>query len=155
RDVGRNRATANVRAETEVLGHAQLRERSAPFRDMCDPGPCGGLGTAAKRLARKPDRAGAAHRPRDRAQRRRLAGAVRTEDGNDLTFADLERDPVQCLHRPVAGVDVLELQESAHGSPSASAAPRYASITSGSRCTCAGGPSAILRPKLSTLTWSE
>ena len=36
-----------------------------------------------------------------------------------------------------------------------SSLPRYASITSGFARTSSGVPSAILRPKLSTLTWSE
>ena len=70
-----------------------------------------GLRPAAERLARERDLARAPHRAGDRAQRRRLAGAVRAEHGDDLALGDLERDAAQRLHRPVARLDALELEQ--------------------------------------------
>src|SRR6185312_14945468 len=139
-----------VGAELEVLGHGQLGERAAALGDVRDSGPRHRLGAAAQRLPAEVDPPRAAHGSRDRPQRRRLSGAVRAEDGDDRAFGNLERDAAQGLHRAVAGLDALEREQRAHSST-----PRYASITAGSACTSAGGPEAILRPKLSTLTWSE
>src|SRR5262249_20053923 len=141
-------ATARIGAEPEVLDHAELRERPATFRDVCDPRAGRRFRAATQSLSAESDRARATHCAGHRPKRRRLAGAVRPQHGDDLPLADLERDPVQRLHRTVAGVDALELQQRGH-------APRYASITAGSLWTWAGGPAAILRPKLSTVTWSE
>src|SRR5881397_357661 len=46
--------------------------------------------------------------------RRRLAGAVRAEDGDDLALVDDERDAVERLDVAVAGAHVLELKERRH-----------------------------------------
>src|SRR5438105_3841763 len=81
------------------------------------------------------------HRARDRTERRRLAGAVRAEDGDELALADRERDAVQRPHRPVARLDVVQLEQAHDG------APRYASITALFPRTSAGVPSAIFSPK--------
>ena len=43
--------------------------------------------------------------PGDRAQRRRLAGAVRADQRHDLALVDLERDALQRLDRAVVGVE--------------------------------------------------
>jgi hypothetical protein len=48
--------------------------------------------------------------PVDRAQRRRLAGPVRTDQGHDLALAHLERDALQRLDRAVERVDVVEAE---------------------------------------------
>src|SRR5207253_667406 len=101
----------------------------------------------AERLAVEHDPARAAHCSRDGAERGRLAGAVRAEDGDDRPFLDGKRDAVEDVNRPVARLDVLELEERSHA---ASSPPRYASMTAGSRCTSAGAPEAIVRPKLRT-----
>ena len=45
------------------------------------------------------------------AERRRLAGAVRAEDGDDLPLLDGERDPVERAHRAVARLDVAQLEQ--------------------------------------------
>ena len=69
----------------------------------------------------------------DGAQRRRLPGAVGSEDGGDLSLLDAERDAVQRLYRSVPGCDAFELEEGRHYEASSSSPPRYASITEGSR----------------------
>ena len=63
------------------------RERAAALRDVRDPEPRDRLGAAAAQarpsktiVAAAPDGAG------DRAQRRRLPGPVRAEDGDDLAL---------------------------------------------------------------------
>src|SRR5207247_10290998 len=94
-------------------------------------------------LAAAPDRV------RHGAERRRLAGTVRSAHGDDLALVDAHRHAVERLHVAVACVDVLQLEQRRHS------APRYASITAGSARTSAGVPSAILRPKLRTWTRSE
>ena len=52
--------------------------------------------------------------PGDRAQRCRLARAVRAEQGDDLAFADGQRDAMQRDDLPVAGRDVVELEQRRH-----------------------------------------
>ena len=49
--------------------------------------------------------------PVDRAQRRRLAGAVRAEQRDDLAVAHLEGDALERVDRAVVGVDALELED--------------------------------------------
>src|SRR5262249_32356554 len=142
-------ATSRVGAEAEVLPDGKLVERPPPFGHVRDAGACGSVGPARKLRAVEEDVPGPAHGAGDGTQRRRLAGAVRAEDGDELALADLEGDPVQRLHRPVTRLDAVELQERAHAS-----APRYASITCLLPRTSAGVPSAILRPKSRTCTRS-
>src|SRR5205085_8172503 len=86
---------------------------------------------------------------RERAQRRRLARAVGAEDRHDLALVDGEREVADHGHRPVAGLEALDLEEAHAG------APRYASITCGSSCTSAGLPSAISRPNSIPTAWSD
>ena len=57
-------------------------------------------------------------RPRDGAQRRRLARAVAAEDGHDLALVDPQRDAVQRLDLAVARLDVLELEQRRISRPS-------------------------------------
>ena len=49
--------------------------------------------------------------PVDRAQRRRLPGAVRPDQRHDLALADGDRDPLEGLDRAVERVDVLDLED--------------------------------------------
>src|SRR5690348_8076072 len=94
--------------------------------------------------------------PVDRAKRRRLAGAVRADERDDLAVVDLDRDALERVDRAVVGVDVLELEDertAVHPSsplpfeaPSTAALPRYASMTRGSCWTSCGVPSAIFSP---------
>src|SRR5206468_831183 len=76
----------------------------------------------------EPDAPRAPHNPRDRAERRGLARAVRAEHRDDRALLDRERDAVQHVDGSVAGLDVLELEQCGHA---ASSPPRYAWITAG------------------------
>src|SRR6266566_4253779 len=100
----------------------------------------------------------------DGAQGRRLAGAVRADQRDDLALPDVDRDALQRLDRAVEGVDVLQFEDvvggsrlrgGGHDAPSTACLPRYASITRGSRWTSWGVPSAIFSPYSSTVTRSE
>src|SRR5262249_11780263 len=117
-----------VRAQPQVLPDGQLREGAPPLRDVSDAEVRRALGRPSDALPPEADRAARAHRAGDRAQRGRLARAVRTEHGDDVALLDGERDAVQRADVAVARVDVLELEQGRHQA----GAPRYASITAGS-----------------------
>ena len=113
---------------------------------------CGGVSPISSPV--EADRALARRRqPRDRAQRRRLAGAVRADQRDDLALLDLERDALERLDVPVEGVDVLELEQR----------HRLARLLSEVglddarvlRGPPAGAPSAIFSPWSSTVMRSE
>ena len=114
-EVVAQRAAAGVRAETEVLPDGELDERAAALRHVRDAEPRGRLGAAAReRLSRELERAGAPHGARDRAQRRRLARAVRAEDRDDLPFVHRQADPAKGLHLAIARIDVAEFEQRPH-----------------------------------------
>src|SRR5581483_9561720 len=129
-------------------GHA--REELAALRRLRDPE----LHDLVRRVmgdvaAAEGDRALARMvQPVDRAQRRRLARAVRADERDDLAVAHLDRDALQRLDRAVVRLDVAHLEERravrAHA-PTA-ALPRYASITRSFRWMSCGVPSAIFSP---------
>src|SRR5207248_9420747 len=78
------------------------------------------------------------------AQRRRLTGPVRAEQGDDLAFLDLEVDVEHDREAPVPGAETARLEQCpAHA---AAASPRYARTTSGSSRISFGGPSAMIWP---------
>ena len=152
-----------------MLGDRQPEEEPAALRDVGDPEPC----PRARRGAREVDAVEddpAGHRldeARDRAQRRRLAGAVRAEQRDDLARADRQ-------------VDVADHRRPGRSRPSG---PRAASTASamarprsdapgceprrprcrrgrprspaGSRRTASGAPRAITWPNSSTTTSSQ
>ena len=142
-------ARALERAHLQVLEHAHPREEPPPLGRLRDPelhdlvrGPIRDL--LALEADRSPPRAVEAV---DRAERRRLAGAVRADQRDDLALPDVDRDALERFDRAVVGVDVLELEDELAGSAHAVAAlPRYASITRSSFCTSFGAPSAIFSP---------
>src|SRR4051812_45999708 len=158
------RVPARERAHLEVLEDRHARE---------DPPALGRLRDAdlGDGVARQPLDLGAVeddaahprrHDARDRAQRRRLAGAVRADERDDLAFVDLERDALERLDRAVERVDVLDDEDRlvavARRDRVAVAhawLPRYASITRGLLRTSAGAPSAIFSPWSSTVMWSD
>jgi cytochrome oxidase Cu insertion factor (SCO1/SenC/PrrC family) len=53
----------------------------------------------------------------DRAQRRRLAGAVAAEQGDDFPLADAERQTVQDVAQPVERINILYLENQAATPP--------------------------------------
>src|SRR5262249_57232849 len=90
-------AEVEVLADRHPLEHVPSlgRERDAPVDDLLR-GLTGDLGAV------EVDLAGARRRqPRDRAQRRRLAGAVRADQRHHLALVDPERDPLAPLARPL------------------------------------------------------
>ena len=98
-----------------------------------------------------------ADEPRDHPQRRRLAGAVRAEQADDLPRPDGQVEAADHRRLVVAGGQSLESQQRVGHcltacSTSAAALPRYASITFSSLRTASGGPCAITFPNSSTTT---
>src|SRR5262249_45676425 len=140
---------SRVGPEAQVLLDREVHERPAPLRRVGDAEPHDVLGgLAVDALAVEAHLAAGLDHPADRAKRRGLAGPVGPEDRGDAAGLDLEGEALEHLGPPVLRLEVDGLQKGGHQrSP-----PRYALITSGSRCTVAGGPSAIFRPKSSTTT---
>src|SRR4051794_24811160 len=157
------RVAARERAHLEVLEHGHAREDPPALGRLRDPDLGHGVARQALDLrAVEHDPSGARrHDAGDRPQRRRLAGAVRADQRDDLTLVDLERDALERLDRAVEGVDVLHEEDglvAVRRGPVAGAhawLPRYASITRGFLRTSAGAPSAIFSPWSSTVMWSE
>jgi hypothetical protein len=81
-----------------------------------DAGAGGSVGPSRQLVTVEDHVSGAAHRPRHGAERRRLPGAVRAEDRDELARADFERDPVQHFDRAVPRLDVAKLEERRHAS---------------------------------------
>ena len=119
-EVGGDGAVApRVRAEAEVLLDAQLDERAASLGDVRDLLPRRRLRRAPDRRPVEEDLAAAADRAGDGAEGGRLPGPVGAEDGDDLALADGERDAVEGGDRPVAGLDVPQLEQRAGHGPEA------------------------------------
>jgi hypothetical protein len=127
-------------AHLQVLEHRHTREELPALRRLGDA-----AGDDVVRLRVRDVVAAEADAPAarvvqtvDRAQRRRLAGAVRAEQSDDLGLPNLERDPLDRVDGAVVRMDVVELEDGAvgllvgHAVAVAPALPRYASITRGS-----------------------
>jgi hypothetical protein len=100
-------------AHLEVLRHGHPRKQAASFGALRDPTlddrmRAGGGDVAALELDRT---LSWTVEPVDRAQRRGLAGAVRTDERDDLAGLDAERDALERVDRPVVDVDVVELED--------------------------------------------
>ena len=143
---------ASVGAKPEVFLHRQFDEGAAAIRFVRNAALHDVLGRPAGRYARR--RSGFHHwcAPCRRSPAgRRLAGAVGAEERVMPPCSTREVDAVQHLGRAVTAC-------SARTSSSRLRSGRVAEIgliTSGSRCTSAGVPSAIFLPKSSATTWSE
>src|SRR2546421_13028417 len=74
----------------------------------------------------------------------RFARAVGSNEGDHLPFLQVHRDPMENLHLPVTRPEVLCLEQQFYP-------PRYDSITAGAAFTVSGRPSAIRRPRGTTL----
>src|SRR3990170_4320945 len=166
-------ARTRVGAHLEVFHDRQPREDPAALGRVADPVAHQLVGGGMRDVApTKVDRP----RPRveqaaDRLEGRRLAGAIRADQGDDLALANLEGDALEGVDLAVVGVDVAQLEDdvarrsvaggrgrlgrrghalTAHDAE----VPRYASITFGSRRTSSGVPSEIRSPWSRTRTWS-
>src|SRR6266542_962492 len=102
------RPTASICcSETEILLDGQLLEQPTVFRNVHDPEPGDGLGLPA--VDPSPTERDLTllrlvlEQPRDRPQQRGLAGAVRTQHGEDLSLLDLQRHAEE-------RVDAVEVQ---------------------------------------------
>ena len=106
REVARARAPSSSRRRRRSRRvYAPSRRFSATVSSASVPRPSGTCAIPSRAIASgerpamllpaKRDPAAAPDRARDRAQRRRLAGAVRAEDRDDLALVDRERDAVQ------------------------------------------------------------
>ncbi len=84
---------------------------------------------------------------RDGAQRRRLPGAVRAEQGDNLALVDAEVDIADDRGALVAGGQALDREDGHVATP---AVPRYAPMTLGSRRTSSGVPCPITWPNSNT-----
>src|SRR5205807_5655872 len=98
----------DVAAEPKVLADRQAGKRAAPAGDLHDAAPHDLVGfKAVEARAFERDLAARARKDAaDRAQQRRLAGAVDAEQRDDLSLPHLEVDAVQGLHLAVEDVDV-------------------------------------------------
>ena len=132
-------------AEAQVLLDGQLGEDAAPFGHERDAVARDVLGPAAEqRDVAEAHVAGRRSDAHDRVQRRRLAGAVRADQPDDLAGRHLEREPPHGVHAAVADVQILD-DERPHSSATA-VSPRYAAVTSRLPRISAGAPSASVRP---------
>ena len=79
------------------------------FGTMGNPQPHDGFGAFVPQLlSHERNRSGlGAQQPRNRPQRRRLAGAVRADEADDLSFFDVQADSLQGVNRAVIDVDIL------------------------------------------------
>ena len=110
------RARASREPEPEVLVHRELCEEASPLGDECDTGSRDGLGRAsAERPVAEADLASASgHEPHDRVQRRRLPGAVRSDEPDELAGRDGEREAADGSDAAVGDLEVTELEGAAH-----------------------------------------
>src|SRR4051794_30385269 len=100
-------------SEAQVLLDRQTGKNAAPFRHVGDAQADEGLRLRAMdRRAGKGDRASLGpHQAGDGAQRGRLAGSIRAEERDDLSFAHFERHAAKRADAAVRGVDIFEDEE--------------------------------------------
>src|SRR5581483_11947837 len=141
-------------AEAKVLLDSQFAEDPPPLRHERDAGARHVLGPQAdERASVQKDVAGDDGRgAHDRVQRRRLAGAVRPDQPDDLALRDLERQTANGADASVADGERIE-RERGHSCTADS--PRYAATTSRFERISSGVPSASTSPWSSTTMRSQ
>ena len=139
-------AAAGREPEPQVLLDGQLTEDAPALRHERDSGARDRLRRAAPhRVAGEADVPGRRRDDtHDRVQRRRLAGAVRPDQADELAATDLEIQRPNSRHRAVPDMKVLQLEDGTHSATALS--PRYADVTSRLRRISAGAPSARVLP---------
>ena len=102
-----------VAAQVEVLFDIQDVEDAAPLGDVAEAHADDHVrGDADKALAVARDRSAArTQKPGDRPQRRRLAGAIASEDGDDLARLRVDRYALERLDVAVENVEVADFEE--------------------------------------------
>src|SRR5260370_14405093 len=93
-------------------------------------------------LAAEADLTAQAHHAAERAQHRRLAGAIGAQEGAHAPLIEIETDPEQRLLLAVKGVEALHLEHHRRGS-----GPRKAPATAPARRTSARLSASHLSPQ--------
>ena len=130
------RSTAARAGEPLVqLEHLVRRVPAGEAEELCEVAERRARGTRARPRACDLGRAARlAHEPDRDLHERRLAGAVRAEQAEQLALADLEIDALERLHRAVAFRETADGESSSH-SPSVSAVVwRHATRLHGRSC---------------------
>src|SRR5882672_8547216 len=144
-------ARAFARGDREVLARGEVRKNPASLRHQGDAqardavrGEAGDVAPLVADFARARRREAG-----DRAQRGGFSGAIAAEEGDDLAFGEIQRQPVQDMAEAVERIDALDLEDHA------ATPPKYARRTSGFFWISAGEPCAIRLPKCITEMRSE
>src|SRR6202011_3594599 len=105
---------ARHRAELQILLDRDLQEGAATLRHMGDAETHDVLGRPTRDLpAFEGDVASGVHHAAQRAQHRRLAGAVGAEQGPDMALREAEADAVKRLVLAVEGIKAPDLKHRA------------------------------------------
>ena len=103
------RVLSRVGPQHQILVNRHLRKDTPSLRHMCDPH----LHDLMRRrlrdiLSEKGNRsAGLLHQSRDRMKRRRLPGAVRPDQSDDLALIDMKGDSLERRNNPVSDPQIL------------------------------------------------
>src|SRR5262245_48318912 len=127
-------------AEAQVLEDGQVGQHAPLLRNPRDAAPDDLVRWQAREIVAAQAYAAArwAREPHDRAQRRRLARAVATDEADDVALANRKRDALQDVRLAVVRMNVLELEQR-HASGSLP-------DTSAARARCRGSPRASPLP---------
>jgi hypothetical protein len=120
-EIGRDLAIApQVGAHQQIFFDREPAEEPAPLRHLHDAGVDDPLRCGAGELALAEANASIPHADEaaHRAEQRRLSGPVRTDQRDDFTGSDLERDVPEHLRVAVPGREPVNAQSGAHSVPS-------------------------------------
>ena len=106
-------------ADVEVLGHRERGKDLAAFGHLAEAEVADAMARPAGNIGAAEDDAAARLRLHagERADERRLAGAVGADDGDDRAFRDLERHAVERLHVAVEDIEVFDAQHHTASAP--------------------------------------
>ena len=136
RSARRRRVLDEPAPDLEVLGHGLVREERFAAGDLDHPHrhPDLGIGERDGAAVHADHAAVGEDEPADRAQQRRLAGAVGAEQREHFAALHLEVDVEEDLQRAVAHVEVVHLEHRARR-PGSAAIRRCSSCSSSSSST--------------------
>ena len=125
--------------EAEVLCDREAGEDVAVLRHVADAAADDPMRRhAGELLVAEADGAAPVDEAEDRAQRRRLADAVASEQSRDAALRHVERHALQHVRLPEIDVQVADGEERPAGDRAHSSSPRYADCTVGFAITAAG-----------------
>jgi hypothetical protein len=106
-------------ADVEVLGHRERRKHLAPLGHLAEAEVANAMARPARNVHAAENDAAAQLRPHpgERADQRRLAGAVGADDGDDGALLDLERYAVERLDVAVEHIEVFDAQHHTASTP--------------------------------------